>query len=97
MEEFVAYIVKNLVSDTEGVQVNCVEEPEKLKIEIRVSPDDVGKIIGRKGNTINAIRTIVRTVATRLGRKVQIDLIQDEKEEVIAEAEPELEAEPVEV
>ena len=81
MEEFVEYIVKNLVSDTEGVQVNTVEDPEKLKIEIYVSPEDVGKVIGRKGNTINALRTIVRTVATRLGRRVQVDLVQPEKEE----------------
>ena len=91
MEEFVAYIVKNLVSDTEGVQVKTVEDAEKLKIEIYVSPDDVGKVIGRKGNTINALRTIVRTVATRLGRRVQVDLIQPEKdeektEELISEA-----------
>lgn len=81
MEEFVAYIVKNLVSDAEAVKVNCVEEPERLKIEIHVAQDDVGKVIGRKGNTINSIRTIVRTVATRVGRKVQIDLIQSDKEE----------------
>ncbi|MCH9610679.1 MAG: hypothetical protein S4CHLAM81_06030 [Chlamydiales bacterium] len=81
MEEFVAYIVKNLVSDTDGVQVKTVEDPEKLKIEIYVAQEDVGKVIGRKGNTINALRTIVRTVATRLGRRVQVDLIQPEKEE----------------
>lgn len=81
MEEFVAYIVKNLVSDTDGVKVKTFEDADRLKIEIYVSQDDVGKVIGRKGNTINALRTIVRTVATRLGRRVQVDLIQPEKEE----------------
>jgi uncharacterized protein len=80
MEEFVAYIIKNLVSDPASVIVNCTEEEQRLLIEIRVSQEDVGKIIGRRGNTINALRTIVRTVATRLGRKVQIDLIQSENE-----------------
>jgi uncharacterized protein len=81
MEEFVAYIIKNLVSDPASVIVNCTDEEQRLLIEIRVSQEDVGKIIGRRGNTINALRTIVRTVATRLGRKVQIDLIQSEEKE----------------
>jgi len=80
MEEFVEYIVKNLVSDTQGVKVRTVQDQDKLKIEIHVSSEDVGKVIGRKGNTINALRTIVRTVATRLGRRVQVDLIQPEEE-----------------
>jgi len=88
MEEFVAYIVKNLVSDIEGVHVKTLEDAEKLKIEIYVSPDDVGKVIGRKGNTINALRTIVRTVATRLGRRVQVDLVQPEKDEELVSEEP---------
>ncbi len=91
MEEFVAYIIKNLVTVPEEVSVTTREEGEKLMIEVHVSSEDVGKIIGRKGNTINALRTIVRTVATRVGRKVQVELIQPEKREPVAteEAEPE--------
>lgn len=94
MEEFVAYIIKNLVSEPEAVSVKCCEGDERLSIEIRVASADVGKIIGRRGNTINALRTIVRTVATRLGRKVQIDLIQDEQEKTHT-LEPQDEAEEV--
>lgn len=91
MEEFVAYIIKNLVSLPEGVNVSSYEDGDKLKIEIRVDQADVGKIIGRKGNTINALRTIVRTVATRLGRKVQVELIQADRPEktMVESAEPE--------
>ena len=91
MEEFVAYIIKNLVSFPADVHVSSYEDGDRLKIEIRVAQDDVGKIIGRKGNTINALRTIVRTVATRLGRKVQVELIQaDKSDESMSEtAEPE--------
>ena len=80
MEEFVAYIIKNLVSVPEGVNVSSHQDGDRLKIEIRVAQEDVGKIIGRKGNTINALRTIVRTVATRLGQRVQVELIQEEGE-----------------
>ncbi len=78
MEDFVAYIIKNLVSKPEEVVVSSSSDQEKARIEIRVAQEDVGKVIGRRGNTINALRTIVRTVATRLGQKVQVELIQDE-------------------
>ncbi|MCH9627428.1 MAG: hypothetical protein S4CHLAM2_10680 [Chlamydiales bacterium] len=86
MEEFVAYIIKNLVSNPEDVLVSSSADQEKVRIEIRVAQEDVGKVIGRRGNTINALRTIVRTVATRLGQKAQVELIQNdvEGEEVVA-------------
>ncbi len=87
MEEFVAYIIKNLVSKPEEVTVSSSPDQEKVRIEIRVAKEDVGKVIGRRGNTINALRTIVRTVATRLGQKAQVELIQadeDFEDEVIA-------------
>lgn len=76
MEEFVAYIVKNLVSKPQDVVVSSCDQ-ENVRIEIRVALEDVGKVIGRRGNTINALRTIVRTVAARFGKKVQVELVQD--------------------
>src|SRR5262245_50888716 len=80
MEDFVAYIIKNLVSKPDDVIVSSTEAHEQISIEIRVAAEDVGKVIGRRGNTINALRTIVRTVATRLGRKAQVELIQPDQE-----------------
>ncbi|EPP34694.1 KH domain protein [Chlamydia ibidis] len=83
MEEFVAYIVKNLVADPEAVEIRSIEDEanESIKLEIRVAPDDIGKIIGRRGNTIHALRTILRRVCARLKKKIQIDLIQPETSE----------------
>ncbi|WP_366223638.1 KH domain-containing protein [Chlamydia buteonis] len=80
MEEFVAYIVKNLVADPETVEIRSIQDEsgESIKLEIRVAPDDIGKIIGRRGNTIHALRTILRRVCARLKKKIQIDLIQPE-------------------
>ncbi|MCC5831435.1 MAG: KH domain-containing protein [Chlamydiales bacterium] len=86
MEEFVAYIIKNLVSHPEEVSVSSSLDQEKVRIEIRVAKEDVGKVIGRRGNTINALRTIVRTVATRLGQKAQVELIQSDDEALDNEA-----------
>ena len=79
MEDFVAYIIKNLVSKPEEVVVSSSETLEQIVLEIRVAASDVGKVIGRRGNTINALRTIVRTVATRLGRRAQLELIQPDQ------------------
>jgi predicted RNA-binding protein YlqC (UPF0109 family) len=96
MEEFVAYIIKNLVSNPENVQVIATEDQEKIRIEIRVSSEDVGKVIGRRGNTINALRTIVRTVATRLGRKAQVELVQPDHPAIIVEESGVSEEDPAE-
>jgi len=92
MEEFIAYLVKNLVSSPSEVRVTSREESDVLHVEIYVAKEDIGKVIGRKGNTINALRTIARTVATRLGRHVHIDLLQTDKEEVQEQVQ-----EPIEV
>lgn len=89
MEDFVAYIIKNLVSKPEDVFVSSSDDQEQISIEIRVASEDVGKVIGRRGNTINALRIIVRTVATRLGRKAQVELIQPgQAEKVIVQEDP---------
>lgn len=89
MEDFVAYIIKNLVSKPDDVSVSSSENNEQISIEIRVAAEDVGKVIGRRGNTINALRTIVRTVATRLGRKAQVELIQpDQASRILVQEEP---------
>lgn len=87
MEEFVAYIVKNLVADPEAVEIRSIEDEasESIKLEIRVAPEDIGKIIGRRGNTIHALRTILRRVCARLKKKIQIDLVQPEDGAVFIE------------
>jgi uncharacterized protein len=89
MEDFVAYIIKNLVSKPEEVSVSSSDDQEQILIEIRVAAEDVGKVIGRRGNTINSLRTIVRTVATRLGRRAQVELIQPDQVRMMGEESPE--------
>lgn len=86
MEEFVAYIVKNLVDDPESVKIRSTEDEtnESIKLEIHVAPEDIGKIIGRRGNTIHALRTILRRVCARLKKKIQIDLVQPDNGEIIS-------------
>ncbi|WP_213318073.1 KH domain-containing protein [Chlamydiifrater volucris] len=82
MEEFVAYIVKNLVASPEAVEIRSTSDNDSVKLEIRVAQEDVGKVIGRRGSTIHALRTIVRRISSRVRKKVEIDLIQPENQSV---------------
>lgn len=79
MEEFIAYLVKNLVSNPNDVTVTPVSKENVTVYEIRCRTEDAGKVIGRKGNTINALRTITQTVGVRVGCRIQLELVQDEK------------------
>ncbi len=76
MKEFVEYLVRNLVDSPEHVDVKCLENERGVTVEVRVGQGDVGKVVGRKGMTIKALRTISMMVCARLGRRVRIELVE---------------------
>lgn len=76
MKEFIEYLVKNLVDDPASVDVRCYEGEKGMIVEVRVGPQDVGKVVGRKGMTIKALRTIATMICARLGRKVRVELVE---------------------
>ncbi len=76
MKEFIEYLVKNLVDHPERVEVKCIEGERGMLVEVRVGPQDVGKVVGRKGMTIKALRTICAMICARLGRKVRVELVE---------------------
>jgi len=80
MKEFVEYIVKNLVDHPEQVRINEIGGTHTLIIELSVEKSDIGKIIGKKGKTINAIRTLLMSVASRNGIRVNLEIIEEEKQ-----------------
>jgi uncharacterized protein len=77
MKEFIAYLIKNLVDQPDAVQVEIVDKEQGTVVEVRVSPEDVGKIVGRQGRTIKALRTIAMTVGARIGRRVRVELVNN--------------------
>ncbi len=79
MKEFIEYIVKNLVDHPDQVQINEVGGTHTLIIELKVEKSDIGKIIGKKGKTINAIRTLLMSVASRNGLRVNLEILEDEE------------------
>jgi uncharacterized protein len=76
MKEFIEYIIKNLVDNPDSVDIRCYEGDRGVVVEVRVGEGDVGKVVGRKGLTIKAIRTIAITAYARLGRRVRVELIE---------------------
>lgn len=75
MQEFVAYLVKNLVDKPEEVSVQVFDGTKSTIIEVKVSQDDVAKLVGRQGRTIKALRTIAMTVGARFERRIKLELV----------------------
>ncbi|MEA3423646.1 MAG: KH domain-containing protein [Bacillota bacterium] len=76
MGELVKFIAKSLVAYPELVEVNEVEENHSVIIELRVAPDDMGKVIGKQGRIAKAIRTVVKASATKENKRVVVEIIQ---------------------
>ena len=69
MKDFFTYVIQNLVDEPDSVDIQVVEGENGTLIEVRVSPDDVAKVVGRKGRIINSLRTLAMTVGARLSRR----------------------------
>lgn len=75
MKEFIAYLIKNLVDQPDSVDVQIIDGQQGTIIEVRVSNEDVAKVVGRQGKTIKSLRTIAMTVGARFGRRVRLELV----------------------
>ncbi len=75
MKELLTYIAQSLVDHPEQVNVNEVDCGGELVLELRVAPEDMGKVIGRQGRIAKEIRTVVRSHAQRLNTRVTVDII----------------------
>ena len=75
MKELLLYVAKSLVDDPDAVRVDEREEGDETVYELRVAPDDMGKVIGRHGKIAREIRVLMRSVATRQGRRVSVDIV----------------------
>jgi uncharacterized protein len=75
MKELLTYIAQNLVEHPEAVSVNEVNRDGELVLELRVAPEDMGKVIGRQGRIAKEIRTVVRSYAQRKNTRVTVDIV----------------------
>jgi hypothetical protein len=74
IKELAEYLVKSLADHPEKVELEEREEDDTVVIELKISPDDIGKIIGRSGNTINAIRTVLQTAAASCKKRARLEV-----------------------
>ncbi|OLD65824.1 MAG: KH domain-containing protein [Ignavibacteria bacterium] len=75
MKEFVEYIAKQLVDQPDQVAIEEESRDEKLVLRVKVAQPDIGKIIGKKGRTAFALRTLVAAVGKKAGKRVSIEVI----------------------
>jgi len=74
MAELLAYLARELVDAPDAVRVESEEREDALVLVLHVAPDDVGKVIGRGGRIVRALRTVVRASAAREGRRVLVEI-----------------------
>jgi uncharacterized protein len=66
-------LVTSLVDDPDAVRIDPIEQRGRIRLEVRVGPDDMGRVIGKRGRVANAIRTVVRAAAVRDGVEVDVE------------------------
>ena len=74
MKEFVEYIVRSLVSDQQHVVVDVDEGDRTVEVRVSVAQEDLGRIIGRRGRTVNSIRSLLRVLGSARDVRVELDI-----------------------
>jgi uncharacterized protein len=75
MDELLEFLAKSLVDDPDAVSVAATHEEDALVLELHVGEDDTGQLIGRRGRTISALRTVMRAVGASQDQRVLVDLV----------------------
>ncbi|MFO8191169.1 MAG: KH domain-containing protein [Bacillota bacterium] len=76
MKQLLEHLAKALVDDPERVEVRQVESEKSIILELRVAPDDMGKVIGKQGRIAKAIRTVINAAAVKESKRVVVEIVQ---------------------
>jgi predicted RNA-binding protein YlqC (UPF0109 family) len=76
MRELLEFLVRSLVDDPQAVKIDEVDGAAGATLRIHVAQGDVGKVIGRQGRTVKAIRAVLGIVERRLGKRVQVEIAE---------------------
>lgn len=74
-KDLVEYIAKSLVDDPENVSVSIIEGEKSTILELRVSQEDIGKVIGKHGRIAKAVRTVLSAAASKSGKRVVLEIL----------------------
>lgn len=75
IKDLVEYIVVALADEPDAVVLSEIEGETSIVLELRVAPDDMGRMIGREGRTINSMRSLARVLGAKLGKKVTLEIV----------------------
>ena len=76
MKELIEYVVKTLVDHPDDLRITEIEGERTIVYELRCHPEDVGKVIGKSGKTVGAIRTLLSTVAARQNKRAMLEVVE---------------------
>lgn len=79
MEQLLTYLARALVDQPDQVGLRVSEAEGARLYELKVAPEDVGKVIGRDGRTVNALRTLLNAAAQKQGQKVRLEILDDRR------------------
>jgi uncharacterized protein len=77
VKEFLEYVARSLVDKPDAVWVEQEDAEDETVLTLGVDPDDMGRVIGRDGRIANALRDLLRAMATRDGRRVELEIVND--------------------
>lgn len=76
MKNFIEFIAKHLVDNPDAVKVSEIEGEKTVVYELRVGEGDLGKVIGRKGQTAQAVRTLLNAASAKAGRRAVLEILE---------------------
>ncbi len=75
MKELLEYLAKALVDNPDDVQIEVIEGERSVILQLRVNPEDIGKVIGKQGRIAQALRTLVKAAATKQGKNAIVEIL----------------------
>jgi predicted RNA-binding protein YlqC (UPF0109 family) len=77
VKEVLEYVARALVDEPDAVEVTEVETDRSVILQLKVAPDDMGKVIGKRGRTVKAIRSVVRAAGSRQGVTTMVEIVEE--------------------
>lgn len=79
MQEWLEFVVKGLVEHADDVSITAVDRHGSTHYEVRLHPDDVGRVVGRQGSTIHALRALLVVGGAKQGLRCSLDIVEDSR------------------
>ncbi len=81
MKDFLELVIKPLVNFPDEVEIEKEEDDRSVVYQLRLNPGDIGRVVGKNGSTINALRILMHAKPSEDGKRVGLELVEDEHEE----------------